>query len=237
MDCAHSMNGSGTCSHHNAAVICQGLKWSIWYLKYSILVLYLSIQSLYIQACLFIAVMHNHVIFNDTDAATQFSNCTDNAIRLVGGISSNQGRLEVCMNSAWGSVCDSAGVFTSDEAKVVCKQLGILQVEGSNCLPLGAFHFLLIPYSFFCVNHNAVLSDGVEVMQASQFGGESSGPIFMDQFHCTGDEESLSECDMYTEPGMHMCGHQNDVGVICQCKKICFVQEVLEIICSFPVTH
>ena len=34
------------------------------------------------------------------------------------------------MNSAWGSVCDSAGVFTSDEAKVVCRQLGILQVEG-----------------------------------------------------------------------------------------------------------
>ena len=34
------------------------------------------------------------------------------------------------MNSAWGSVCDSAGVFTSDEAKVVCRQLGILQVKG-----------------------------------------------------------------------------------------------------------
>ena len=34
------------------------------------------------------------------------------------------------MNNAWGSVCDSAGVFTSDEAKVVCRQLGILQVEG-----------------------------------------------------------------------------------------------------------
>ena len=41
------------------------------------------------------------------------------------------------MNSAWGSVCDSAGVFTSDEAKVVCRQLGILQVEGKslNCIP------------------------------------------------------------------------------------------------------
>ena len=35
------------------------------------------------------------------------------------------------MNRAWGSVCDSAGVFTSDEAKVVCRQLGILQVEGN----------------------------------------------------------------------------------------------------------
>ena len=34
------------------------------------------------------------------------------------------------MNSAWGSVCDSVGVFTRDEAKVACRQLGILQVEG-----------------------------------------------------------------------------------------------------------
>ena len=56
------------------------------------------------------------------------------------------------------------------------------------------------------------------MVEASQFGGESSGPIFLDQLHCTGDEESLSECDMYTQPGMHMCGHQNDVGVICQRK-------------------
>ena len=70
-----------------------------------------------------------------SDLATQFSNCTDNAIRLMGGNSSNQGRLEVCVNSAWGSVCDSAGVFTSDEAKVVCRQLGILQVEGKDPIP------------------------------------------------------------------------------------------------------
>ena len=56
------------------------------------------------------------------------------------------------------------------------------------------------------------------MVEASHFGGESSGPIFLDQLHCTGDENSLSECDMYTEPGMHMCGHQHDVGVICQRK-------------------
>ena len=36
----------------------------------------------------------------------------------------------MCINSAWGSVCDSDGVFTEDEAKVACRQLGILQVEG-----------------------------------------------------------------------------------------------------------
>ena len=43
----------------------------------------------------------------------------------------NQGRLEVCVNGAWGSVCDSRGVFTTTEAVVACRQLGILQVEGN----------------------------------------------------------------------------------------------------------
>ena len=68
-------------------------------------------------------------------------------------------------------------------------------------------------------------SDRVEVLEGAQFGGESSGPIFLDQLHCTGDEESLSECDMYTEPGIHMCGHQNDVGVICYCKLMHIVMQ------------
>ena len=59
-----------------------------------------------------------------------YSNCSDGELRLVGATTSNQGRLEVCVNKAWGSVCDSEGVFTTDEAKVACRQLGILQVEG-----------------------------------------------------------------------------------------------------------
>ena len=65
-----------------------------------------------------------------TDLTTNISPCNDGELRLIGGSTSNQGRLEVCINSAWGSVCDSVGVFTRDEAKVACRQLGILQVEG-----------------------------------------------------------------------------------------------------------
>ena len=33
----------------------------------------------------------------------------------------------MCMNGAWGSVCDSDDIFT---AIVACGQLGLLQVEG-----------------------------------------------------------------------------------------------------------
>ena len=63
-------------------------------------------------------------------ANTEFSSCNDGDLRLVGGVTTKEGRLEICMSSAWGSVCDSQGIFTRDEAKVACRQLGILQVEG-----------------------------------------------------------------------------------------------------------
>ena len=63
-------------------------------------------------------------------AETEFSSCSDGDLRLVGGNTTNQGRLQICMNNAWGSVCDSQGTFTRSEAKVACRQLGILQVEG-----------------------------------------------------------------------------------------------------------
>ena len=33
------------------------------------------------------------------------------------------------MNGAWGSVCDSGGDFTTDEATVACRQLEVLQGE------------------------------------------------------------------------------------------------------------
>ena len=64
------------------------------------------------------------------DPATLLSNCTDGELRLSGAATTNKGRLEVCVNGAWGSVCDSQGVFTTDEAKVACRQIGKLQVEG-----------------------------------------------------------------------------------------------------------
>ena len=49
--------------------------------------------------------------------------CTHGDIRLVGGATSAEGRLEVCVNSIWGTVCGSYS-WGADEATVACKQLG-----------------------------------------------------------------------------------------------------------------
>ena len=49
-------------------------------------------------------------------------NCTDGDVQLVGGANATLGRVEVCINNAWGAVCNSR--FGTNDATVVCRQLG-----------------------------------------------------------------------------------------------------------------
>ena len=48
--------------------------------------------------------------------------CTDGELRLAGGNIANEGRVEICMNNVWGTVCDD--FWGKTDAAVVCRQLG-----------------------------------------------------------------------------------------------------------------
>ena len=50
------------------------------------------------------------------------TNCTMGDVRLQDGTIENEGRVEVCVNGVWGSVCDYG--WSTIDANVVCKQLG-----------------------------------------------------------------------------------------------------------------
>ena len=112
--------------------------------------------------------------------STMQSSCEDGDVRLEDGSNALEGRVEVCFNKAWGTVCDNS--FSTSDADVVCRQLG---------------------YRF----------NGTQVLPISEFS-QGSGPIFLDEVACDGEESGIMECGG-TAPGVHTCTHNQDVAIRC----------------------
>ena len=48
--------------------------------------------------------------------------CTDGQLRLAGSNVDNEGRVEICLDNKWGTICDDG--WSTIDANVACKQLG-----------------------------------------------------------------------------------------------------------------
>ena len=54
------------------------------------------------------------------------TNCTNGEVRLVNGSGPHEGRVEICVNEAWGTVCSNS--WSTSDAKVVCRHLGYTSI-------------------------------------------------------------------------------------------------------------
>lgn len=101
-------------------------------------------------------------------------------VRLRGGTTPRNGRLEVQNNGVWGTVCDDG--FGLAEAKVACTQIGY--------------------------------PNSVAVPLANAYYGPGTGPIYIDELNCIGNETNIGQCDR--KPlGVNDCEHNEDAGVMC----------------------
>ncbi|KAG9346195.1 hypothetical protein JZ751_008018 [Albula glossodonta] len=121
-------------------------------------------------------------------------------VRLVGGQSRKEGRVEVLLNGQWGSVCDDG--WNDLNAAVVCRQLGFRERWSST------------------VTHSLLTALGAEAdgrhytARSMAYFGEGRGPIHLDNIRCTGKEASLGECPSEGQDA-HDCRHSEDAGVTC----------------------
>ena len=142
----------------------------------------------------------NRLESSEMKVCSTIDDCTTGDLRLVGGDSEMEGRVEVCNNQRWGTVCDNQ--WTINNTAVVCRYLGFSdQLEGE---------FQIVVFS---IVHFSFLLD-LAHFSSERFGG-GTGPVFIDYIHCNG-----SEWDMWrncTHFSHHSgCSHNQDVGVQCK---------------------
>ena len=147
---------------------------------------------------------------------TSQSECSSGDLHLVGGERESEGRVEICVEGFWGTVCDSG--WSQREALVVCRQSGFGEKGRHHLITLSFLTILC--YSCVCFTAGATFLTGA-------YFGEGSGPVL--SYSCTGRESHLSECSLGTVGAVN-CHHGRDAAVRCQCEDFTLLLNA----CCFP---
>ena len=190
LECPHNnLSDLHSCDHtQDASLRCQGL----------------SVYSLHLCDCIATCF---------TGIGIVSSTCSDGDVRLIGGSTDYEGRVEVCINRVWGTVCQSTSHrswinrWNSQDANILCRQLGHQD--------LGELFQCIYSVVICCQIHFTLLAGSVVFTNIGFSFGEGTGPVFLADLWCSGSETNLLECPHTVFVGTY-CTHSRDVGVRCE---------------------
>lgn len=140
-----------------------------------------------------------------------FSECSNvGEVRLVDGDSAddNEGRVEICFGGQWGSVCDD--LWDYNDAAVVCNQLGFGTIGRLRSIIYDYTQSMVICF-YICDSTDATIA------RTQSLFGQGTGPVFLDNVNCQGNEGSLIDCNTagVGRVSSNCIGHSEDASVIC----------------------
>lgn len=130
----------------------------------------------------------------------------DGDVRLFGGTSQLNGRVEVCYQKLWGTVCDD--LWDDNDAAVICRQLGHSSLGKHQARATRRSMASFLPFFLSPAGARAIVGTNSDYQLAT-------GPIYLDNVQCRGDEEFFVNCSSlgFLE---HDCTHLEDAGVNCE---------------------
>ena len=137
----------------------------------------------------------------------------------MNGTTPYEGRVEICYDGVWGSVCDSGWDYW--DAAIVCLQMGF---QGASM-----FYRVLMVSSYIAGSQLIIIYMSAHRVDATaitnSFFGDGTGPYHLSSVYCRGigGERTLLDCS-YTDQSIissSRCTPGNDAGVRCDGKSHC----------------
>ena len=118
----------------------------------------------------------------------------------MNGAIEQEGRLEVCVNGVWGTVCSSG--WDKTDAYVACKQLG----KGNSN------RGIVWIYIYTCINTSSCV--GPLIWYNSNQFSDGDYPIVVSNAGCGGWERTITDCTHNTY-GEFYCARTQVIGIQC----------------------